>query len=192
MVSRRDAILNLASLLNRAPGSPDEVTGEGLLQPDQELLDADGLELRQPLAWSLRVFNAGGDDDFVVEGEVHGTAVLECRRCLTEVPTEAAASFVLPMHYVGDEGGLRLDEFGEDDEERLLFGRPDVDFGPYLAQVFAIELPLTVLCREECKGLSLDGVNLNEHPDHVADAERAHEDDRASPFDALKDFDLTS
>ena len=136
--------------------------------------------------------NAGGDDDFLVEGEVAGTAVLDCRRCLTEVPTSASAAFVMPMQYLGDEGGLRLDEFGEDDEERLVFGRPEVDFAPLLTQLFAIELPLTVLCREECRGLALDGVNLNEHPDHVADGEGRRDSGPASPFDALKDLDLTS
>ncbi|HKI58731.1 MAG TPA: DUF177 domain-containing protein [Trueperaceae bacterium] len=190
MVSRRDALLNLAPLLNRAPGSPDEVTGEGLLEPEARLLEADGLTLEGPLGWEVTVRNAGGDDDFIVQGSVSGIAVLECRRCLTSVPTEARADFFLPMEYRAREAHLRLDEVTEDDEELLLFGHPEVDFAGLLAQLFAIELPITVVCREGCKGLSLDGVNLNEHPE----LEEADREQRASesPFEALKDLDLSS
>lgn len=191
MVSRRDATLNLAALLNRSPGSADEVTGEGWLEPDPEVLEADGLQLEGPLAWRITVRNAGGDDDFVLDGEVSGTAVMECRRCLTPVPAPAEATFVYPMLYVGGERPLELDEIGsEDDEDRLVFGRPEVDFAPLLAQLFAIELPLTVLCREDCKGLSLEGVDLNEHPE--LEAEDRERRASATPFEVLKDIDLTS
>ncbi len=190
MVSRRDALLNLAPLLNRAPGSADEVVGTGLLEPEPELLEADGLVLERPLEWEVTVRNTGGDDDFIVDGRVSGRAVQECRRCLTEVVTEARATFVMPMLYLASEESLRLDEVSDDNEERLVFGRPEVDFAPLLAQLFAIELPLTALCREDCKGLSLDGVNLNEHPE-LEEEDRVRRD-TASPFEALKDIDLTS
>ncbi len=190
MVSRRDALLNLAPLLNRAPGSADEVVGEGRLEPDAEVLEADDLVLAGPLAWGVTVRNTGGDDDFLVEGWVSGTAHQECRRCLTDVLTEARAEFVMPMAYLPSEEGLRLDEVADDDEERLVFGQPEVDFAPLLAQLFAIELPLTALCREDCKGLSLDGVNLNEHPELVEEDRAARADE--SPFEVLKDIDLTS
>lgn len=190
MVSRRDALLNLAPLLNRAPGSADEVVGSGLLEPEAAVLEADDLVLATPLSWEVRVSNTGGDDDFIVEGWVSGTARQECRRCLIEVLTEARATFVLPMVYLASESRLRLDEVSDDDEERLVFGRPEVDFTPLLAQLFAIELPLTAVCRDDCKGLSLDGVNLNEHPElEPQDLERRAAE---SPFEALKDIDLTS
>ena len=190
MVSRRDALLNLAPLLNQAPGSADEVAGEGLLVPDPEVLEADDLTLDGPLAWEVMVRNAGGDDDFIVQGSVSGTAVMECRRCLTAVPTEARATFLLPMEYRAGEADLRLDEVAEDEEELLLFGHPEVDLAGLLAQLFAIELPITVVCREGCKGLSLDGVNLNEHPElEQRDRERRESE---SPFEVLKDLDLSS
>jgi uncharacterized protein len=190
MVSRRDALLNLAPLLNRAPGAADEVSGSGLLEPEETLLAEDGLMLGGPLEWQVTVRNAGGDDDFIVEGAVSGTAVLECRRCLDEVPTSARATFLLPMAYRAGEADLRLDEVAEDDEELLLFGHPEVDFAGLLTQLFAIELPLTVVCSEDCRGLSLDGVDLNEHPE--AQDEIREGDRPSSPFEVLKDLDLTS
>ncbi len=169
MQSRRDATLNLASLLHHAPGSELEVEGEGLLDPAQELLDADGLRLAGPVSWHVRVVNTGGDDDFVADGDVRATAVLECRRCLTEVPVEVEAEFVYPMSYRPSEQPLRLEELEEEEEELLVFGRPEVDFARLLTELVAIEVPLTALCREDCRGLNQDGVNLNEHPELADD-----------------------
>jgi len=189
MVARRDAQLNLSSLLRQAPGSDDEVVDEGLLDPSAELLEVDGLRLAEPLHWSLTVRRTGGDDeDFLTEGEVEGRVVLECRRCLEDVAVPVRSEFLYPMAFrPSDDVELELsEEAGE--EDLLLFGRPVVDFAPLLLQVLAIDVPITALCREDCKGLSLDGVNLNEHPEHAAAG--AARNDPDSPFAALKDLDL--
>jgi len=193
MQSRRDATLNLASLLHHAPGSESEVEAEGLLTPSDELLEADGLLLDGPLEWRVRVFNTGGDDDFVVDGEVRGTAVLDCRRCLTRVPVEIETDFIYPMTYRPSVLTLKLDELDDEEEERLLFGNPTVDFAQLLTQLFAIEAPLTALCKQDCLGLDEEGVNLNEHPELAK--ERAKQE-TPSPFaalsDALKDLEPNS
>ena len=190
MVARRDALVNLASILRSAPGSDDEVVEEGLLEPGDEALAADDVRLEGPLSWSLVVRRTGGDDDdFVVDGTVAGTAVLACRRCLEDVPVEVDADFVYLMrHRPSDHAEIELVEDEDADEDVLEFGQPVVDFAPLLRQVFAIDVPLTALCREDCKGLSLDGVNLNEHPEAATAA-----DDGArapSPFAALEDLEL--
>lgn len=187
MVSRPDAELNLANLLSHAPGADSDVEAEGLLEPTPEALEELGLRVEGPLAWRVAVRNTGGDDDFIVTGEVEGTAVIECRRCLTEVPTPVHSSFAYPMIYKPGADELTLIEDDEADEDLLAFGRPSVDFAPLLTQVFAIDQPLTALCREDCRGLSVDGVNLNEHPDHEAPRQTEPE---PSPFAVLKDLDL--
>ena len=155
MVARRDATLNLTALLRQAPGSDDEVADEGLLEPSPDLLEADGMRLSGPLAWSLTVRRIGGDvDDFLVEGEVEGEAVLECRRCLIDVLVPVHADLLYPMTRRASAGAVLelAEEAGDDDV--LVFGDPVVDFAPLLLQVLAIELPLTALCRDDCKGLS--------------------------------------
>lgn len=187
MVSRADATLNLANLLKNSParGGEDEVSGEGLLAPVAELLERSGLTLAGPLAWNLTVRRAGGDDDFLLDGEVSGAAVLECRRCLTEVTAEVTSDLLYPMAYRPSSKGLVLSE-DDESEETLLFGQPEVDFAELLTEVLAVDLPLTVLCREDCKGLSKAGVNLNEQPD-TADADASPHD---SPFRRLEDLEL--
>lgn len=164
--------------------------GEGLLRPAKALLDADGLQLAGPLKWRLSVVNAGGDDDFVLEGSVSGPTLAECRRCLTDVRTEVSTSFVYPMKYRPSDKPLLLDEFDEDGKDDVLvFGAPEVDFAAFLTQLLAIEQPITVVCKETCLGLNDQGVNLNDHPELVpatSDTQPRPE----SPFRALRDIDL--
>ena len=187
MLARHDAILNLTALLSRAPGADFEAVGEGLLAPSDDTLEALTLRLEGPLSWHLAVHGTGGGDDFLLEGSVSGTAVQECGRCLTEVATEVGASFILPTLYRPGVEELTLMEDRDDNEDVLVFGKPAVDFTALLSQLFAVEQPITVLCHEDCKGLSLDGVNLNDHPEHVEAAQPAS---KPSPFAALKDLDL--
>lgn len=182
----QDATLNLATLLKLDPELGEELSGEGELMPAPEVLSADGIKLSGPLHWRLTV-RATGEGEFFLTGSVEGPVEQECRRCLTDVRTPVRARLVYPMLYRPQKGskGLRLLE--EDEDDVLVFSQPEVDFAPLLAQVFAIESPLTVLCREDCRGLSLDGVNLNEHPEHAPPASRSG---TPSPFESLKDLEL--
>ncbi len=184
MVSHADATLNLASLLKTSParGGEDEVSGEGLLQPSAALLEHSGITLAGPLDWQLTVRRAGGENDFLLDGEVSGTVVLECRRCLTEVEADVAADLLYAMAYRASVKGLKLTEDAESGEI-LLFGQPEVDFAELLTEVLAVDLPLAVLCQEECRGLSEAGVNLNEHPEAAGDEGR--ENEQESPFKSL-------
>ena len=180
------AVLNLASLLKH-DATLFEVSDEGLLLPEPELLEADGLRLGAPLAWALSVQNAGGDDDFILSGEVAGEVLMECRRCLSEVTVPSRSTLLYPMAYRPGRERLELLEREGEEDDLLVFGKPEVDFAELLTQLFAIDLPLTALCSEACRGLSPEGVNLNEHPEQ---APAAPEPDKPSPFAALKDLEL--
>lgn len=178
------ATLNLATLIKGDISAGGEVSGAGKFTPKQPLLEADGLRLAGPLEWQLTVHASGGDEGYVLTGSVSGVALQECRRCLSEVKTPLRTEFVFPMSYVpGKELAIREEEDGE---EHLVFGHSEVDFAALLTQLFAIELPLTALCKEDCRGLSLDGVNLNDHPEH-----RLEPDTHApSPFAALEEIEV--
>lgn len=188
MSVQHHATLNLASLLKLDPELGTEVSGEGEFMPSTELLEADGLRVAAPLHWELTVRATGGDD-YILTGSVSGPAIQECRRCLTEVETPVRSSLIYPMLYRPRKGGEVLQLLENDDEnDTLVFSQPEVDFAPLLTQVFAIESPLTVLCKEDCRGLSLDGVNLNDHPEHAPPAQPRR--NTPSPFASLKDIEL--
>ena len=179
-----NAVLNLASLLNQ-DASIYEVEGEGRLIIEASKL-AEGTRLQDGIQWHLVVRSTGGDDDFILEGDVSGSALMECRRCLDDVTVSAETSFIYPMVYKQGTESLILTEDKEAEDDLLIFGQPEVDFTDLITQLFAIELPLTALCKEDCKGLSTDGVNLNHHPNH----EVVSEAEKTSPFAALKDIEL--
>ncbi len=188
MSVQQDATLNLATLLKLDPELGEEVRGGGEFTPSLELQGADGLRIASPLNWYLTVRATGGDD-YILTGSVFGPAIQECRRCLTDVETPVRSSLIYPMIYRPRKGGEVLKLLEDDDEnDTLVFSQPEVDFAPLLTQVFAIESPLTVLCKEDCRGLSIDGVNLNDHPEHAAPVQP--ERSVPSPFESLKDIDL--
>jgi uncharacterized protein len=187
LVEIRDtATLNLAKLILQN-GQDFEVEDEGLLMPSNELLEADGLRLSQPIHWQLTVRETGGDGNFLLEGHATTTAIVECRRCLTDVPTEIATEFYYPMIYKPGPAALKLLETNDEEDETIIFGKPQVDFAELITQLLAIELPLTTLCKEDCQGLSPEGINLNDHPEAAPVPE---EKEPESPFAALKDLKL--
>lgn len=188
MLAQQEAILNLAILLKLDPALGDEVRGEGELMPSGALLKADGLTIVEPLHWELTVRATGGDD-YLLTGSISGNILQECRRCLTEVERPIRSNLIFPMLYRPRKGSKVLELLERDnDDDTLVFAQPEVDFAPLLVQLFAIESPLTVLCKEDCRGLSLDGVNLNDHPEH--DSPALPERRTPSPFAALKDIEL--
>ncbi len=186
-MSVQDATLNLATLLKLDPELGEEVYGEGEFIPSAELQGADGLRVVSPLSWNLTVRATGGED-YILTGSVSGSALQECRRCLVDTEKPVRSSLVYPMVYRPRKGGEVLSLLEDDDDDTLVFTQPEVDFAPLLTQAFAIESPLTVLCKEDCRGLSLDGVNLNDHPEHAAPVQP--ERSVPSPFAALEDIDL--
>ncbi len=178
------ATINVSSLLVHDV-SEYEAHAEGQLIPDAKLLEVVGLHLKEALQWQVIVRSTGGDDDFILEGSVSGKAWMDCRRCLEAAEVDLAASFIYPMVYKPGQTELMLEQV-PDEEDRLVFGKPLIDLTELLTQLTAIELPLTALCREDCKGLSPEGINLNEHPEVQA----APDSMPNSPFGKLKDWDV--
>jgi uncharacterized protein len=193
MLAEPDATLNLASLLGY---QRDDLTTEGLLAPDPERLVPLDLTLVGPLEWRVRVQRVGGSDDaYLLEGKLSGTAKMPCRRCLDEVDVPLTTKLLYSMDYAPSSrptaGGLSLRD--DDGEDVLVIERPQIDLSELLLEVFALELPLTVLCRPDCKGLSPEGINLNDHPEAASVVSSTNDDessDNASPFAVLKDLDL--
>lgn len=187
MHSRQEVILDLGPLLQHTPGQPAEVAAEGEFYPPEELLAQFDLATDGPLQYELLVTSAGEDDDFILEGTISGVSVAECRRCLEPAHTEVEVPFWFAMEYHPSDEPLYLyapEEF--EDDEWLVFGSRNVDFAELLTQLFALEQPLAVLCKEDCLGLNEDGVNLNLHPELAKQA--AKKAKQSSPFAALKDI----
>src|SRR5690554_3539337 len=181
MVWKQDVILNLSSLFRNNVFLDGQVEASGQYMPKESLL-GDDFELEQPLDYQL-VISSVGDEEFLLQGKVSGLAVMPCRRCLKPVEVSWQSDLMYSMEYRPgtEELTIRLDE---DDDEVLVFGRPEVDFTVLLTEVFTVDRPLTAAHEPgdpECEDLA--GTYGTDH-------EHAGSDD--SPFASLKDFDVES
>lgn len=99
---------------------------------------------------------------------------LECVRCLTEfqqlLHIDFTELYAFSKRYVTD-SGLLMPETGI------------IDLAPVLREYFLLEIPISPLCRQDCKGLCpVCGNNLNE-------SQCYHEDDSGDPrFSSLKEL----
>ncbi|MGK0619841.1 DUF177 domain-containing protein [Meiothermus cerbereus] len=150
--------INLAQLMREggSTSARDEIQ-------DYIALHDERIPLQGKALWKATVTRIEGEGglEFWLSGEIAGNAIMECRRCLTPTPTPVRAHFQYLLRY---QLGLQHPEaIEEDEEEILLFGHPDLDLEPILSEAFALELPYTTLCKEDCKGLCpVCGANLNE------------------------------
>lgn len=192
--------LHLARIL-RGGG---EVSGEGEVSrlelvrtspPPDSVQIIEPIALAAPATWRATVTHVGGDD-FWMSGRIEGRAVMECSRCLEPVTVDVNASLASLLRY-----NPRVEvphvEYGEDDQEVLVFGQPLLQLTAVLSEAFALQLPEIVLHDPNCKGLCATcGVNLNmlaagECAEDRADCPhrpRASSEPRETPFAALKGF----
>jgi uncharacterized protein len=155
--------------------SRGEVDVRDEVAPDDPLWDATGLDLREPLRVELRAQPVG--DGVLVRGRISTRLVLECRRCLKEVPTAIDAS--VDMLYEP------LDRVEEDELGGEVYPIParagELDLGPALREQLLLQVPDFVVCEEACRGLCAQcGANLNETTCSCVPEESG------TPWDALK------
>lgn len=174
--------INLARLLRE--GGTAEAKGEVSGQIE---LGNDTIPLQDKALWQVSVTSVG-DDELWLSGEIAGNAMMECRRCLDPTPTPVRAHF---QHMLRYQPGLEhLEAVEEDDEEIFLFGKPDLELAPFLSEAFALELPYTTLCREDCPGLcEFCGANLKRAPQDCC-PQRSQQGKEGKLAEQLKKLDL--
>lgn len=90
----------------------------------------------------------------LVEGKFQGKLGVECVRCLT--------SFLQPLRTSFDEL-FAFDERSVSDSGLILPEDGNIDLGPMVREYLLIEVPISPLCRPDCKGLCpVCGQDLNQ------------------------------
>lgn len=173
--------LNLSRLLRSDSPDQGEVNAEGEFQPDPATYP-DEIGISEPLHYNLTI-SSMGHGEYLLTGHVQGDVTMQCRRCLDPVTVSSDSELIYTLEYSPGEEELTM-RLDDEEDEVLLFGKPEVDFALLLTEVFTVDLPLTVNCPEgvECRDLArLYGT----------DPEYEHAADK-SPFAALRDFDPES
>ena len=160
---------NVASLLRSAPGT------ERRYPVDDVRIDiADDLTLAEPINGEVRLSRTGRS----VLARAHLTTAIEgsCSRCLktvvapidVDIEEEALPSIDidtgLPVDFEQEPDALRLDDHHE------------LDLAEPVREAISLAEPITLVCREECRGLCPTcGVDLNTVTDH------SHTEDAIDP-----------
>ncbi len=124
-----------------------------------------------------------------VTGSVETVVIHPCDRCLE--PVYLKINGKIDALYLPEEKKIKQKRFEKSIEltelDNSFFYNPQdefIDLEDRVIEAIVIEIPIKVLCKEDCKGLCpYCGINLNEHPDHVCE----HGSKKASPFAVLKD-----
>jgi uncharacterized protein len=134
-----------------------------------------------------------GDNEFWLAGRIRATLALECGRCLEPVHHTLEARLETLLHF---KPSIKTPtrSLTSDDEDVVVFGDPTLDLSALFAESLSLEIPSTVRCKPDCKGLcSACGANLN-HNTACREA-RANcpafgqtEQKHDNPFVALKDL----
>ncbi len=149
----------------------------------------DDYSFEQPLNWYVDVTNTGSA--LLLEGEVTGTGVCACSRCLEDVTHHFEGQIEGYFLIEGDASAIEDedDELAEDEFDIL----PEdhiLDLASLIEAALIVDAPDMPLCREDCAGLCPQcGANLNEGDCGCGeDPELEAFNRQANPFSALADF----
>jgi uncharacterized protein len=160
---------NVASLLRSAPGTERRYPVE-----DVRLDIADDVTLAQPINGEVRLSRTGRS----VLARAHLSTAIEayCSRCLKAIVAPIDVDIeeeALPS--IDIDTGLPLDPDEEPDSLRL-DDHHELDLAEPVREAISLAEPITLLCREECRGLCPTcGEDLNTVTDH------SHNEDAIDP-----------
>lgn len=133
---------------------------------------SEGFKVTQPGAISVRFKKVAGR--VFLTGNLKTELVAPCKRCLADVRLGLPVNFSLRMvdktqldHSAAEEDDDNKDEsagsFDLDQADAEPFDGKTIDLDPIIREQVLLALPVSVLCREDCKGLcTVCGQDLNE------------------------------
>jgi uncharacterized protein len=129
--------------------------------------------------------NRTGEDVFV-RGKLSATLGVSCASCLGPARVDVGSPINMIFRPEEDEDDEQVSEDPLDDLEIGHHDRKMLDLAPLLREQLILAVPMTVRCKEGCKGLCTTcGQNLNER-----DCGHQQPAGAKKPFEALKNLKL--
>jgi uncharacterized protein len=152
-------IVNVSKIKN-IPGKTMNV--ELAVSPSYLPMEGEKIKLVSPLKFSGKMENLG--DRLFLTGEIEATVELLCSRCAEAISFSVQAPF---SELFTNRRSVAKEE---QDEEITFFAGEEIDITSHAARAILLELPMKILCRDDCRGLCPEcGVNLNQAECHCAE-----------------------
>ena len=104
-------------------------------------------------------------DNVFIRGAIHGEVRVPCARCLTPAAIDLDAPIRMTYARETEEVLDAEVEITDDDVDFSTYDGDEIDLGVLFREQILLAIPMTPLCRPECKGLcSQCGKVLNEGP----------------------------
>lgn len=117
-------------------------------------------QLCGPMTVSMEIVNEGRL--LSLTGVAKATLEAKCDRCLDQVIRSVEAIITEQLLYANDAPQYSHLAIGELEEQYYLYHNDHFDVADIVREAILAELPLKVLCQEDCRGLCLKcGQNLN-------------------------------
>ncbi|MGD8414213.1 MAG: DUF177 domain-containing protein [Candidatus Latescibacterota bacterium] len=142
----------------------DEGEGRGALSARERVELVDAFEERRTIDCEIELTWEQRGGAFFFHGDLTGELPTKCHRCLVDVPTTVTGEFDVVIR----RGGVRGSQGDEDAEETrelvtLAPGQYEFSFDQYIVENLIVNIPIQILCKEDCKGLCQQcGINRNE------------------------------
>jgi len=123
-------------------------------------LFTEGEDVRITSELSFDLWISKGTGDVTVDGELLCSVLFPCSRCLSPVELKISPRVHLVL---SPEVNIGVDADCKTGTDYETYSGEQIDLGDYMREVIARDLPLKVLCAEQCRGLCSEcGANLNE------------------------------
>lgn len=143
---KNDTVVNVAQLMKDDVGAARKYD----LTLDWFALDED--LMAKDVQASVRMMRISSG--ILVSGHVTGTAIVECHRCLEMFDQPFANDFDQEYRPTIDvRSGLLVDQPQPDEELGTIDDAHELDLAEPMRQVAILDLPIKLICRENCPGL---------------------------------------
>lgn len=119
---------------------------DGVLPASDAIWEADDLRPDDSVSVTGRL-SAAGPGRWYFTGQLTGTAVVACRRCLAETPADVSDSFSALFAEAGTE------DVDEDDVYALSANGRTLDLRPAVRESWLLAVPAFRTCRPDCQGI---------------------------------------
>ncbi|MCD6546577.1 MAG: DUF177 domain-containing protein [Thermotogae bacterium] len=149
----------------------EKLVVEGTLDWKEIELDIGKCRILTPVKVKYEMFADG--DTMILNGDVKTKIEHPCVRCLKPVELEIYGKMEAIYLPRSEMKYLKKEEELEELENTIYYSGDELDLTDRVIEAIILEVPMKVLCSEDCKGLCpVCGENLNEHPDHVCVIEK--------------------